>query len=85
MLGVATPLRLDGGGEFGPFPVAYQTYGQLNRERSNTILVCHALTGDQYLVGPHPVTGKEGWWEAMVGPGKVLDTRRFFVDRKSVV
>ncbi len=79
MLGVETPLRLDGGGEFGPFPVAYQTYGRLNAERSNAIMVCHALTGDQYLVGPHPITGKEGWWEAMVGPGKVLDTRRFFV------
>jgi homoserine O-acetyltransferase len=79
VLGVDAPLRLDGGGELGPFPVAYQTYGRLNAERSNAILVCHALTGDQYLVGPHPVTGKAGWWETMVGPGKVLDTRRYFV------
>ncbi len=79
VLGVEAPLRLEGGGELGPFPVAYQTYGRLNADRSNAILVCHALSGDQYLVGPHPVTGKPGWWEAMVGPGKVLDTRRFFV------
>ncbi|MEX2647730.1 MAG: homoserine O-acetyltransferase [Alphaproteobacteria bacterium] len=79
VLGDEAPLRLEGGGELGPFPLAYQTYGRLNADRSNAILVCHALSGDQYLVGPHPVTGKPGWWEAMVGPGKVLDTRRFFV------
>ncbi|MSP82078.1 MAG: homoserine O-acetyltransferase [Alphaproteobacteria bacterium] len=79
VLGRGEPLKLDGGGLLGPFPVAYQTYGTLNADRSNAIMVCHALTGDQYLVGPHPVTGKSGWWEEIVGPGKVLDTRRFFV------
>jgi len=79
VLGVDAPLRLDGGAELGPFTVAYQSYGRLNAERSNAILVCHALTGDQYVVGPHPVTSKPGWWEAVVGPGKVLDTRRYFV------
>jgi homoserine O-acetyltransferase len=79
VLGVDAPLRLDGGAELGPFTVAYQSYGRLNAERTNAILVCHALTGDQYVVGPHPITGKPGWWEAVVGPGKVLDTRRYFV------
>jgi homoserine O-acetyltransferase len=79
VLGRSRPLRLDGGDDLGPFPVAYQTYGPLNADRSNVILVCHALTGDQYLVGPHPVTGKPGWWEEIVGPGKVLDTRRYHV------
>ncbi len=79
VLGRASPLGLDGGGELGPFPMAYQTYGTLNADRSNAIMVCHALTGDQYLVGPHPITGKAGWWEEIVGPGKVLDTRRYFV------
>ena len=61
------------------FPVAYQTYGELNADKSNAIFVCHALTGDQYLAEPHPVTGKEGWWDLMVGPGKTIDTERYFV------
>jgi homoserine O-acetyltransferase len=59
--------------------VAYRTYGTLNAARSNAVLVCHALTGDQYVAEPHPITGKEGWWEAVVGPGRPVDTDRFFV------
>ena len=74
-----TPLRLDCGAELGPFTVAYQTYGELDADKTNTILVCHALTGDQFVAERHPVTGKPGWWEHMVGPGKVLDTDRYFV------
>ena len=78
-LGPDKPLRLDAGVELTPFQIAYKTYGALNAERSNAILVCHALTGDQYLIGEHPATGKPGWWETMVGPGKPIDTERFFV------
>ena len=59
--------------------VAYQTYGTLNAERSNAILVCHALTGDQYVAGFHPATGKPGWWHQVVGPGRPVDTDRYFV------
>ena len=70
------PLRLDCGVELGPVTVAYRTYGTLNAERSNAILVCHALTGDQFVAETHPVTGKPGWWDLLVGPGKVLDTER---------
>ena len=73
------PLRLDCEQEFAPFSVAYQTYGELNADRSNAILVCHALTGDQHVANTHPVTGKPGWWETMIGPGKPIDTNRFFV------
>jgi homoserine O-acetyltransferase len=75
----ARKMPLDCGIEFGPFATAYQTYGRLNAARSNAILVCHALTGDQFLTGEHPVTGRPGWWEQMVGPGKPLDTERFFI------
>jgi homoserine O-acetyltransferase len=78
-LGVKTPLPLDCGIVLRDFPVAYQTYGHLNYERSNTILVCHALTGDQFVAETHPVTGKDGCWSGMVGPGKTIDTDRFFV------
>jgi homoserine O-acetyltransferase len=59
--------------------VAYRTYGMLNEDRSNAILVCHALTGDQYVAETHPITGKPGWWESIVGPGLPIDTDRFFV------
>ncbi len=75
----AAPLRLDSGVELGPVTIAYQTYGTLNADKSNAILVCHALTGDQFVADSHPVTGKPGWWEQIAGPGKLLDTGRFFV------
>jgi len=72
-------LALDCGAVVAPLDVAYRTYGRLNATRSNAVLVCHALTGDQYLAERHPVTGRPGWWEAIVGPGKPIDTDRFFV------
>jgi homoserine O-acetyltransferase len=79
-LGATAPMRLDCGVMLGPFTVAYQTYGTLNADRSNAILVTHALTGDQYVADEaHPVTGKPGWWIQMVGPGLPIDTNRFFV------
>ena len=59
--------------------VAYRTYGTLDTARANAILICHALTGDQYVAETHPLTGKPGWWNAVVGPGKPIDTDRFFV------
>ena len=78
-LGEDVPLRLDCGVDLGPFTVAYQTYGTLNADKSNAVLVCHALTGDQFVAEPHPITGKPGWWHLMVGPGKPLDTERYFI------
>ncbi len=78
-LAVSRPMPLDCGVMLSDFPVAYQTYGTLNADRSNAILLCHALTGDQYVIGGNPVTGKPGWWEIMVGPGRPIDTDRFFV------
>ncbi len=77
---VKEPLALDCGVSLSEHTVAYQTYGRLNADRSNAILICHALTGDQYAgPGTHPVTGKEGWWNTVIGPGKVLDTDRYFL------
>jgi homoserine O-acetyltransferase len=73
------PLRLDCNKLLAPFRIAYKTYGELNAAKSNAILVAHALTGDQYAASSHPVTNKPGWWETMVGPGKPIDTERFFV------
>jgi homoserine O-acetyltransferase len=73
------PLGLDCGVALAPFRLAYQTYGTLNADRSNAVLICHALTGDQYVAEPHPLTGKPGWWDMMVGPGKVLDPERYFL------
>lgn len=79
VLGAADPLRLASGQLLGPFTVAYQTYGTLNADKSNAILVCHALTGDQYVAETHPVTGKDGWWGSIVGSGRTIDTDKYFV------
>jgi len=72
-------LPLENGAELPELRVAYQTWGTLNDARSNAVLVCHALTGDQFVLGPHPITGKPGWWEEIVGAGKPIDTDRYFV------
>ena len=73
------PMRLDSGATLGPITIAYETFGTLNAERSNAILICHALTGDQFVIGKNPVTGRSGWWPSMVGPGKPVDTDKYFV------
>jgi homoserine O-acetyltransferase/O-succinyltransferase len=83
--GIDKPLRLDAGIDLAPFQIAYQTYGTLNAERSNAVLICHALTGDQHVANQHPVTQKSGWWETMVGPGRPIDTERYFVICPNVV
>jgi homoserine O-acetyltransferase/O-succinyltransferase len=79
------PLKLDSGRTLSPFSIAYMTYGTLNETKSNAILICHALTGDQFVASEHPVTGKPGWWPMMVGPGRPIDTNRFFVICANVI
>ena len=76
---------MDSGVALAPLTIAYQTYGALNAARSNALLICHALTGDQHVANLHPVTGRPGWWETMVGPGRPFDTDRFFVICPNVV
>jgi homoserine O-acetyltransferase/O-succinyltransferase len=78
-LGPDRPLRLESGGRLSGVEVAYRTYGRLNAERSNAVLVCHALTGDQHVASPHPQSGKPGWWTQLVGPGRPVDLDRYFV------
>lgn len=79
------PLRLESGGQLAGLEIAYETYGQLNEAKSNAVLVCHALTGDQYVASPHPITGKPGWWTQLIGPGKPLDPSRYFIICTNVI
>ena len=73
------PLALESGELLAEVTLAYETYGTLDAERQNAILICHALSGDAHVAGFHPGADKEGWWEIMVGPGKAIDTDRYFV------
>jgi homoserine O-acetyltransferase len=74
-----TALRLDSGALLDPWQIAYETYGTLNAERSNAVLICHALTGDQYVASSNPITSKPGWWSMLVGPGRPVDTNLYYV------
>ncbi len=74
------PLSLDGGKTLEYYDLVYETYGELNASRSNAVLVCHALSSDAHAAGYHHVDDrKSGWWETCIGPGKPIDTERFFV------
>ncbi len=83
--GAETPLQLDSGETLAPFTIAFQTYGTLNTDKSNAMLICHALTGDQHVANDHPLTGKPGWWDNMVGPGKPVDTEHYFVICSNII
>ncbi len=72
-------LELENGERLGPIRVAYETYGQLNKQRSNAILLLHALSGDAHAAGFHGTDKKPGWWDNLVGPGRGFDTDRYFV------
>jgi len=72
-------IALDSGATIAPVDVAYETYGELNPAKSNAVLVLHAFSGDAHAAGISPETGKPGWWDNMIGPGKAFDTNRYFV------
>jgi len=82
---LSDPLPLDSGQELAGVTLAYETYGDLAADKGNAILIFHALTGDQHVASPHPITGKPGWWNRMIGPGKVIDTSRFHVICANVI
>ena len=72
-------MELDCGKTIKDFPLAYETYGKLNKNKNNAILVFHALTGDQFVTNINPITKREGWWTYAVGPSKAIDTNKYFV------
>jgi len=78
-------FKLDSDYILNNFKIAFKSFGTLNKKKNNVILVCHALTGDQYVTGYNPVTKKEGWWSRMVGPDKPIDTNKFFVICSNVI
>ncbi len=73
------PIELDSGENLDNVTVAYETYGELNKEKSNAILICHALTGDAHAAGWHKGDKKPGWWEIVIGPGKAIDSEKYFI------
>ena len=82
---IEKPLKLDCGRTINKFPLAYETYGKLNENKDNAILVFHALTGDQFVTGTNPITKKDGWWSYAVGPKKSIDTDKYFVICANVI
>src|SRR5574344_2477478 len=78
-LDISDPIVLDSGKTLEEVTVAYETYGELNKEKSNAILICHALTGDAHAAGWHEGDKKPGWWEIVIGPGKALDSEKYFI------
>ncbi len=72
-------LKLESGEKFGPVTLAYETYGCLNKEKSNAVLIAHALSGDAHAAGVHEGQNNPGWWDAFIGPGKAFDTDRYFI------
>ncbi len=78
-------LILEGGRRLKGVTIAYETYGKLNKEKSNAILVCHALSGDAHVAGWHGGDRKPGWWDIIIGPGKCLDTEKYFIICSNVI
>ena len=75
-----TPLELECGRTLPAYELVYETYGTLNRDASNAVLICHALSGHHHAAGYHSMDDKRpGWWDTCIGPGKVIDTNRFYV------
>ena len=76
---IKKPLQLESGQVLDSFTIAYETFGTLNKNKDNVILVFHALSGDQFATGTNPITGKDGWWATAIGPDKAVDTNKYFI------
>ncbi len=81
----SSPLYLESGRILEPYEIAYETYGELNEDNSNVILVCHALSGSHHAAGIYEGDRKPGWWDGLIGDGKALDTSRYFVICTNVI
>jgi homoserine O-acetyltransferase/O-succinyltransferase len=79
LFGEERPLELESGATLAPVEVAYETYGTLAEDTGNAVFVCHALSGDAHAAGHHGDPSRRGWWDTIIGPGRPLDTDRFFV------
>lgn len=79
------PLQLDSGETIAPVDIAFETWGKLSPQKDNVVIVCHALTGDQFPAGPNPITNRPQWWPRMIGPGLPVDTNRFYVIATNVL
>jgi homoserine O-acetyltransferase len=84
-ISINQPLKLDCGTVLDSFDIAYETFGKLDETKSNAILVFHALSGDQFVTGTNKITGKEGWWNSVVGPNLPIDTNKYFVICANVI
>lgn len=78
-------LALESGRSLGPVTVAYETYGELNAEKTNAVLIVHALSGDAHAAGFHKGDRDPGWWDAMIGPGKPFDTEKYYIICSNVI
>ncbi len=78
-------LKLESGKILQNVTIAYETYGKLNKEKNNAILVCHALSGDAHAAGWHEGDRKPGWWEILIGPGKALDSEKYFIISSNIL
>jgi homoserine O-acetyltransferase len=81
----SSPLQLSSGEKLSPLALAFETYGALNADASNAVLVCHDMGGDQFVASPNPITGRPAWWPRIVGPGRPIDTNRFYVICSNVI
>ena len=85
VLSLPEPLKLDCGETLDHVEIAYESWGEPNADRSNVILICHALTGDQFAASKNPVTGRPAWWPRVIGPGLAIDTDRYYVIATNVL
>ena len=79
-------MMLESGRKLGPITLCYETYGQLNKKKNNAVLILHALSGSAHVAGYHSPDDKDiGWWDVMVGPGKAMDTNKYFIICSNII